>query len=122
MTLREIITWLSACPVFAGEPLIPNFLPSHKGWSISTDRQSVRTDILGNRSTQRRMKITRRVTVPDADTRLAVLEQLEDLAAWARENPPADGSIRMTGLPEFQSRASSGTEDFTVYLTLVFDE
>ena len=118
MNLRDIITWLSACPILAGEDLIPNFLPSHKGWSISTDRQSVRTDILGNRITQRRVKITRRITVPDADTRLAVLEQLEDLAAWARENPPADGSIRMTGLPEFQSRASSGTEDFTVFLTV----
>ena len=122
MTLREIITWLSDCPVLAGEDLIPNFLPSHKGWSINTDRQSVRTDILGNRITQRRVKITRRVTVPDADTRLAVLEQLEDLAAWARENPPEEGSIRMTGLPEFQSRASSGTEDFTVYLTPVSDQ
>ena len=122
MTLREIITWLSACPVLDGETLIPNFLPAHKGWSINTDRQSVRTDILGNRSTQRRLRITRRVTVPDADTRLAVLEQLEDLAAWARENPPADGSIRMTGLPEFQSRASSGTEDFTVYLSVESDE
>ena len=122
MTLREIIAWLQPCPVFNGEQLIPNYLPSHKGWSINTDKQSVRTDILGNRSTQRRVKITRRVTVPDADTRLAVLEQLEDLAAWARENPPADGSIRMTGLPEFQSRASSGTEDFIVYLTLVSDQ
>ena len=122
MTLKEIITWLSDCPVLAGEDLIPKFLPSHQGRSINTDRQSVRTDILGNRITQRRVKITRRVTVPDADTRLAVLEQLEDLAAWARENPPTDGSIRMTGLPEFQSRASSGTEDFTVYLTLVSDQ
>ena len=122
MNLRDIITWLSACPVFAGEALVPNFLPSHKGWSISTDRQSVSTDILGNRSTQRRLRITRRVTVPDADTRLAVLEQLEDLAAWALENPPEDGSIRLTGLPEFQSRASSGTEDFTVYLSIVSDE
>ena len=122
MNLRDIITWLSACPVFAGEALVPNFLPSHKGWSISTDRQSVRTDILGNRITQRRVKVTRRITVPDGEVRLRTLEQLEDLAAWARENPPADGSIRMTGLPEFQSRASSGTEDFIVYLTLVSDE
>ena len=122
MTLREIITWLSACPVLAGEPLIPNFLPSHKGWSISTDRQSVRTDILGNRSTQRRVKVTRRITVPDSDTRLRTLEQLEDLAAWARENPPADGSVRLAGLPEYQSRASSGTEDFIVYLSIVSDE
>ena len=122
MSIRDIITWLSACPVLAGEDLIPNFLPSHKGWSINTDRQSVRTDILGSRSTQRRLKITRRVTVPDADVRLAVLEQLEDLAAWARENPPADGSVRLTGLPEYQSRASSGAEDFTVYLSIVSDE
>ena len=122
MTLRDIIAWLSACPVLGGVALIPDFLPSHKGWSINTDRQSVRTDILGNRSTQRRLKITRRITVPDADTRLAVLEQLEDLAAWARENPPADGSVRLTGLPEYQSRASSGTEDFIVYLSIVSDE
>ena len=118
MNLRVIIEWLQPCPVFNGEALIPDFLPSHKGWSITADRQSVRTDILGNRSTQRRLKITRRVTVPDADVRLAVLEQLEDLAAWARENPPDDGSVRLTGLPEYQSRASSGTEDFTVYLTV----
>ncbi len=118
MSIRDIIAWLSACPVLGGEALIPDFLPSHKGWSITADRQFVRTDILGSRSTQRRLKITRRVTVPDADTRLAVLEQLEDLATWAREHPPADGSVRMTSLPEFQSRASSGTEDFTVYLTV----
>ena len=122
MTLRDIIAWLSACPVLGGEALIPDFLPSNKGWSVTADRQSVRTDILGSRSTQRRLKITRRVTVPDADVRLAVLEQLEDLAAWARENPPADGSVRLTGLPEYQSRASSGTEDCTVYLTVVSDE
>ena len=122
MTLRDIITWLSACPVLAGEALIPDFLPSHKGWSITADRQFVRTDILGSRSVQRRLKISRRITVPDADARLAVLEQLEDLAAWARENPPEDGSVRLTGLPEYQSRASSGTEDFTVYLSIVSDE
>ena len=47
---------------------------------------------------------------------------MEDLAAWALENPPPDGSIRLTGLPEFQSRASSGTEDFVLTLTLVSDE
>ena len=122
MTLRDIIAWLSTCPVLGGEALIPDFLPSHKGWSVTADRQSVRTDILGSRSTQRRLKITRRVTVPDADVRLAVLEQLEDLAAWARENPPADGSVRLSGLPEYQSRASSGTEDFIVYLSIVSDE
>ena len=122
MTLREIITWLQPCPVLAGEQLIPNFLPAHKGWSLTVDKQSVRTDILGNRSAVQRLKITRRVAIPDGEARLAVLGQLEDLAAWAKENPPPVGAVRITGLPEFSSRASSGTEDFTVTLSLVSDE
>ena len=121
MTLRDIIAWLQPCPALSGESLIPYYLPSHKGWSISADRQTVRTDILGGRSTRQSLKITRRITVPDSDARLTVLEQMEDLAAWARENPPPDGSIRLTGLPEFGSRASSGTEDFILTLTLISD-
>ena len=122
MSIREILTWLSACPVFAGELLNLNYLPAHKGWSLTVDKQTVRTDILGNRSTLRRLKITRRVTIPDNEARLAVLAQLEDLAAWAEANPPETGNARITGLPEFSSRGSSGTEDFTVTLTLVSDE
>ena len=118
MSIREILTWLSACPVFAGEVLNLNYLPAHKGWSLTVDKQTVRTDILGNHSTLRRLKITRRITVPDNEARLAVLSQLEDLAAWAEENPPQEGRARITGLPEFSSRGSSGTEDFTVYLTV----
>ena len=121
MTLREIIAWLQPCPALSGEALIPYYLPSHKGWSISADRQTVRMDILGSRSTRQSLKITRRITVPDSDARLTVLEQMEDLAAWALENPPPGGSIRLTGLPEFQSRASSGTEDFVLTMTLVSD-
>ena len=122
MTVREIIQWLQPCPVFAGEPLNLNYLPAHKGWSLTVDKQAVRTDILGNRSTLRRLKITRRVTVPDNEARLAVLAQLEDLAAWAEENPPQEGRARITGLPEFQTRSSSGTEDFTVTFTLESEE
>ena len=122
MNLREIIQWLQPCPILNGEPLNLNYLPAHKGWSLTVDKQTVRTDILGNRSTLRRLKLTRRVTVPDNEARLAVLEQLEDLAEWAGENPPNTANIRLTGLPEFQTRSSSGTEDFTVTLTLVSDE
>ena len=121
MQIREIITWLSDCPVLAGEPLIPNFLPAHKGWSLTVDKQSVRTDILGSRSTVQRLKITRRTTVPDSAARLADFDLLEDLAAWTKENPPPVGAVRITGLPEFSSRASSGTEDFSVFITLVSD-
>ena len=119
MTIREIITWLQPCPVLAGEPINPNFLPSRKGWSLTVDKQSVRTDILGSRSTVQRLKVTRRTAVPDSAARLAVFDQLEDLAAWAKENPPPNANIRIVGLPEFQSRASSGTEDFSVFITLV---
>ena len=122
MNLREIIEWLSACPVLAGEPLIPHFLPTHKGWCAAIDRQQVRTDILGNRSTRISLKITRRLTIPDSDARLAVFEQLEQLAEWAAANPPAAGTVRVTGLPEFQSRAASGTEDISVTITLESDE
>ena len=122
MTIREIIEWLQPCPVLAGEPLIPNFLPSHKGWSLTVDKQTVRTDILGNRSTVQRLKVTRRTAVPDSAARLAAFEQMEDLAAWAKENPPPVGAVRITGLPEFSSRASSSTEDFSVTFTLVSDE
>ena len=122
MQIREIITWLSDCPVLAGEPLIPNFLPAHKGWSLTVDKQTVRTDILGSRSAAQRLKITRRIAVPDSAARLAVFDQLENLAAWAKENPPPAGAVRITGLPEFSSRASSSTEDFSGTFTLVSDE
>ena len=122
MNIREIIQWLQPCPIFNGETLNLNYLPAHKGWSLTPDRQTVRTDILGNRSTLRRLKITRRVTVPDNAARLTVLSQLEDLASWAEANPPETGNARITGLPEFSSRGSSGTEDLSVTITLVSDE
>ena len=122
MSIRVILTWLSACPVLGGEVINLNYLPAHKGWSLTVDKQTVRTDILGNRSILRRLKITRRVTVPDNAARLAVLAQLEDLAAWAEVNPPEIGNARITGLPEFQTRSSSGTEDLSVTITLVSDE
>ena len=122
MNTRDIISWLSGCPALGGEALVPDWLPSGRGWSLSAGSQTLRTDILGGRSDVRQLKITRRITVADSEARLAALEQLEQLAAWALENPPPGGSVRLSGLPEYQSRASSGTEDFTVTLTLVSDE
>ena len=53
---------------------------------------------------------------------LEIFVMLEDLAAWAEENPPETGNARITGLPEFSSRGSSGTEDLSVTITLVSDE
>ena len=53
---------------------------------------------------------------------LEIFVMLEDPAAWAEENPPETGNARITGLPEFQTRSSSGTEDLSVTITLVADE
>ena len=53
---------------------------------------------------------------------LEIFVMLEDLAAWAEENPPETGNARITGLPEFSSRGSSGTENLSVTITLVADE
>ena len=121
MNTRDIIRWLSACPALEGEALTPDYLPAHRGWSLSADGQTVRTDILGRRSAVRKLKITRRITVADSEARLAALEQLEDFAEWAEANPPPGGTVRLTGLPEYRSRASSGTEDLTVVILLESD-
>ena len=59
---------------------------------------------------------------PDFRVILEIFVMLEDLAAWAEENPPETGNARITGLPEFSSRGSSGTEDLSVTITLVADE
>ena len=122
MWSAEILSWLSTAPQLNGELLNLNYLPSYSGWSVAVVKAGVRTDILGNRSTVQRLKVTRRTTVPDSAARLAVFDLLEELAAWAKENPPPVGAVRITGLPEFSSRASSGTEDFSVTFTLVSDE
>ena len=142
LNTRDIISWLSACPVLEGETLNLDYLPSHEGWSLSTVRETVKTDILGTSRALREIRVTRRTSVADNAERLAVLEQLEGLAAWAREHPPdslaasgpdivspsgpeADARpspgfrIRAVGLPQFSSRNASGTEDLSVTLTLM---
>ncbi len=121
MKTSDILTWLSACPILEGETLNLDYLPSHEGWSLSTVRETVKTDILGNSRALREIKITRRTSVQDNAERIAILEQLEDLAAWTRENPPESTAfhIRAVGLPQFSSRNASGTEDLSVTLTLM---
>ncbi len=87
MTVSEIISWLSAAPQLNGEPLNLDFLPSYSGWSLTVMKSSVKTDILGNAVRSYTLKITRRHTVQNNTDRLAILSSLEDLAAWAKENP-----------------------------------
>jgi len=118
MSLQELIAWLDSSPVLQGEKINWSFLPSYSGWSLSIPKAETRADILGNRRERWQLKITRRDTIESDADRLAVVETLEDLAAWAKANPPENAHLKVSGLPEFTSRSSSGIEDISVTMTL----
>ena len=135
MSIQELITWLEQCPVLHGEKLNWSFLPSYSGWSLTIPKTETRMDILGNRRELRQLKITRRYTIQSNADRLAVMEALEDLAAWAEEHPPElesglpderpqapckRATVRRTALSEsqFTSRNNSGIEDISITLTI----
>ena len=104
MSIQELIAWLENCPVLQGEKLNWNYLPSYSGWSLAIPQAETRTDILGNRRELRQLKITRRYTVQSNEDRLAAVDELENLAAWAKANPPEHARLKVAGLPEFTSR------------------
>ena len=83
---EELLNWLQACPVLAGETLNLEYLPSYSGWSLSVPKSAVKTDILGSPRRSLELKITRRHTVQNNSDRLNIIESLEDLAVWAKEN------------------------------------
>ena len=118
MEIKTILSWLSAAPQLSGEPLNFNYLPSFSGWSLTIPKAETRMDILGNRRELWQLKITRRYTIQCNEERLAVVEALEDLAAWAKANPPENTRLKVTGLPEFTSRNNSGIEDISITIQL----
>ena len=135
MSIDELITWLEQCPVLRGEKLNWSFLPSFSGWSLTIPKTETRMDILGNRRENWQLKITRRYTIQSNADRLAVVEALENLAAWAEENPPEcetgipderpqapckRATVRRTALSEsqFTSRNNSGIEDISITIQL----
>ena len=118
MVIKTILEWLSQAPQLSGEKLNWNYLPSYSGWSLTIPKAEIRTDILGNIRERWQLKITRRYTIQSNEDRLRVAETLEDLAAWAKENPPENTHLKVTGLPEFTSRNNSGIEDISITLML----
>ena len=135
MNISDILTWLSAAPRLSGEPLNFNYLPSYSGWSLTIPKAETRMDILGNRRELLQLKITRRYTIQSNEDRLRVVEALEDLAAWAEENPPdlesrlpderpqapcKRATVRRTALSEsqFTSRNNSGIEDISITMNV----
>ena len=135
MEIKTILSWLSAAPQLDGEKLNWNYLPSYSGWSLTIPKAETRMDILGNRRELWHLKITRRYTVQSNEDRLAVAKALEDLAAWAEENPPdlesrlpderpqapcKRATVRRTALSEsqFTSRNNSGVEDISITMNV----
>ena len=118
MDVEFVRTWLEQCPVLDGEHLNFNYLSSYSGWSLTIPKAETRMDILGNRRERWQLKITRRYTIQSNEDRLAVVEALEDLAAWAKENPPEHMRLKVSGLPEFTSRNNSGIEDISITIQL----
>ena len=116
--MEELLIWLSQCPSLQGETLNPDYLPSYSGWSLTVMKSSVRTDILGGAVRSYTLKITRRHTVQNNADRLAVIGALENLAAWARDNPPPGTQVKLMGMPEFTARNTNGVEDISVTFTL----
>ena len=118
MEISGILLWLQGAPQLNGEVLNWNYLPSFAGWSLTIPKSETRTDILGNSRTTLQLKITRRYSVQSNTDRLAVMETLEDLAAWAKENPPEGSRLKVIGLPEFTSRNASGIEDISITMLM----
>ena len=118
MEIKTILSWLSAAPRLSGEKLNFNYLPSYSGWSLTIPKEETRMDILGNRRERWQLKITRRQTIQSNEDRLAVVEALEDLAAWTKAHPPENTRLKVTGLPEFTSRNNSGIEDISITIQL----
>ena len=118
MSIQEIMTWFGSSPILQGEKINYNYLPSYSGWSLTIPKAETRMDILGKRRERFQLKITRRDTIQSNEDRLAVVEALEDLAAWAAQNPPPGSRLRISGLPEFISRNNSGIEDISIMMNV----
>ena len=118
MQIDLILTWLNSAPQLSVEKLNWNYLPSYSGWSLTIPKAEIRTDILGNIRERWELKITRRYTIQSNEDRLRIAETLEDLAAWAKENPPEHTHLKVTGLPELTSRNNSGIVDISITLML----
>ena len=118
MQIDLILTWLNSAPQLSGEQLNWNYLPSYSGWSLTIPKAETRSDILGNTRKRWQLKITRRYTIQSNEDRLRIAETLEDLAVWAKVNPPEHTHLKVSGLPEFTSRNNSGIEDISITLML----
>ena len=116
MTDVEIYEWICSAPALQGEKVNLDYLPANSGWSVTTPKVKTNTDILGNAWETVEVTITRRKSVSGNADRLAILNELDVLRLWAKENPPDNGRVVLAGIAKPKSKSASGTEDFALTL------
>ena len=116
MNTRTIYNWLCASPLLQGEKVNFDYLPATSGWSFSTPRVKTHTDILGNTWESVEITITHRTSVSGNTDRLNIIDQLDNLRFWAKQNPPDGCRVILAGMSKPKSKSASGTEDFVLTL------
>ena len=120
MTTREIYDWICSAPMLDGEKVNIDYLPACEGWSMSMPKSATHTDVIGNIWESAEISITHRISVSGNADRIALLEQLDALRRWAKQNPPEGCRVIFSGMPKLKSRSAAGTEDLV--LTLKIEE
>ena len=118
MTNREIYEWLLTAPLLEDEKVNLDYLPSYEGWSLTIQGRKTKTDILGSSRETAEISITRRKSVAGNADRLALVDELDNLRFWAKQNPPDGCRVILAGIAKPKSKSASGTEDFVLTLKL----
>ena len=116
MNTEVIYNWICSAPALQGEKVNLDYLPANAGWSVTTPKVKTNTDILGNSWETVEITITRRKSVSGNADRLTILNELDVLRLWAKENPPDNGRVILAGIAKPKSKSASGTEDFALTL------
>ena len=118
MSTQEIYEWICAAPLLDGEKVNFDYLPSSAGWSVSTPKTKTITDILGDTWETTEITITYRKSVSGNADRLAIIDMMDNLRFWAKQNPPDGCRVILAGMSKPKSKSASGTEDFILTLKL----
>ena len=114
MTIRDIYDWLCSAPMLEGEKVNLDFLPAGAGWSMSVTSSSISTDILGTERLRVQINIIHRYSVSGNADRLAIIDMMDNLRFWAKQNPPDGCRVILAGMSKPKSKSASGTEDFVL--------
>jgi hypothetical protein len=64
------------------------------------------------------ISITRRNSFAGNADRLTLVDELDNLRFWAKQNPPDGCRVILAGMSKPKSKSASGTEDFVLTLRI----